>query len=239
MNAPDRSVDKPTVGETQEPLVKGAEVVRNGNATVADGDSERATTTPSSRVVGHAMPSDDDSKRGRSIKRKRIGSVADLIVGWYGNAKKKTLKTPTKAEMRAMSATQRLDETQERHLVKLASADKTLDKTRQLLLLIMGMQAGAVVGTLQRFAGLVLQKHPLFHTPSFTGIFGNTSTMPDASDVLDERDVAKLVHLIMGNDLRLLFATEKLGRKRKEDLTRCRHNAVCCTLIWLYLTGPD
>ena len=285
MNASDRSAGKSTAGETQERPVKVAEAVRNGKATVADGDSERASGGParrisaasglvrahtrarnavddgyagigtnqsarvrprttgevgdssSSRVVDQAMPSDDDSKRGRSTRRKRIGSVADLIGGWYGNAKKKTPKAPTKAELHAMSAAWRVDETQERHLVELASADRTLDKTRQLLLLVVGMQEGSVASTLQRFAGLVLQKHPVFHTPSFTTIFGNTNAASNAGDVFGERDVTKLIHLVMGNELRLLFTVEELGQKRKGELARCRHNAVCCTLIWLYLTG--
>ena len=201
-----------------------------------DGHANIANSSSSSGVVEQAMLSNYGSKQARSTKRKRVGSVADLISGWYGNAKKKTLKAPTKAEMRAISTAWRLDESQERHLVKLASVDRTLDKTRQLLLLIVGMQEGAVASTMQGFAKLVLQKHPVFHTPSFTGIFRDTDAAPNPNDVLDERDVAKLVHLIMSNELRRLFTTEELGRKRKGELARCRHNAVCCTLIWLYLT---
>ncbi len=208
----------------------------NHSAEVKMRTTGKVADSSSSRVVDQVVPPDEDSKRGRSTRRKRIGSVADLVSGWYGNAKKKTLKTPTKAELRAMSVAWRLDETQERHLVKLASADRTLDKTRQLLLLVVGMQQGAVASTLQRFAGLVLQEHPVFHTSSFTTIFGNTSATVNTGDALEERDATKLIHLVMGNELRLLFTVKELGRKRTAELARCRHNAVCCILIWLYLT---
>ncbi len=203
---------------------------RDSRTTGAVGDTVSA-------AANKAVAPDGGSRRGRSAKKKRVASVADLIGGWYGNAKTKILKAPTKPQMRAMATAWKLDETQERHLVDLASADRTLDKTRQLLLLVVGMQEGAIASTVQKFAKQVLHNHPIFNTPSFAAVFGNTRTASKAGGISGEIDVAKLIHLVMANDLRLLFPAKELGRKRKGELERCRHNAACCTLMWLYLRG--
>ncbi len=242
-----RSLPIPSARQKRGPAIPGAPSRdANDGGNVAIPSNEEASRYVATRgadagggpvVAKNARAPGGDSKRKRPARSRRAESVADLIGGWYGNPKNKALKPPTKPQMRAMANAWRLDQTQERSLIELAAADKTLDKTRQLLHLVVGMQEGEIAGALQNFTTQVLRNHPIFCTPSFAEAFAHTRGAPGATDRLEEVKVTRLIHLVMSNDLRPVFPPEKFGRKRQGEMERCRRNAVYCTLMWLYLTG--
>src|SRR5688572_13689476 len=115
-------------------------------------------------------------KTPKPPKVARYQSLADLIRDAYGPTRKRL--SLSKADLQTMQSTARLDPAQAAELLKLASGDRTLDRTRDLILLgAERISNQPLAGELRSFVSDVLRRHPAFAAPEMDGVLKN---LPDA-----------------------------------------------------------
>lgn len=156
-------------------------------------------------------------------KPARYQSLADLLREVYG-AKRKRLAL-TKSDLDAMQSAPKPEPAQRDELLSLAASDRTLERTRELLLLTMEKLAHhPLAGQVRDFVREVLRRHPAYQSPSLNGVLEN---LPDA--VADD---TALEALAVQNFAQLRWP-EGLPALTKSELEQGRLNAVNCLLLWM------
>ena len=206
------------------------------SANVATGDTMAPNAGPAgaSNVDGQERHTNlqegrggkDDEEVSKVSKKKPVESVAELLHNWYAITKRRTPRLPTMREFGAMDPD--MGDTEKGTLVALAASDRTLEKTRQLLLLVVKIRREHVANRVREFAGAVLQRHPAFHRPLLATLLEGVPAEPEDKRIVD---------LLMAQDYSALPWPQRTDTLRKRELNRCRANAVCCVLMWLYLSG--
>ena len=155
-------------------------------------------------------------------------SLTGLLRTWYGDAKKKPPRTLTGATVRALAEAPQPDPAELDALAVLAQSDRTLEKTRHLLLLAVRMHRARVSSDLRSFAGLVLKQHPAFRTKAVGAV---VAASPDAPDD------AEAIELLATQDYSAISWPGSPERLKNAELRRCRTNAISCALVWLNVSG--
>lgn len=178
-----------------------------------------ATSIPGSEAVGVAAPAEAAKRRTPPAP---LSSIGDLLRAAYA-VKRKRL-APRKAEISAMHSATTLPPAERDELLALAAADRTLERTRELLLLSAERFGTSALGAQVRaFAGDVLQRHPAFRSPSLDGVLAN---LPEA--VGEEAAVEFLATQNYGS----LPWPEGAPTLTRAAAQACRTNAVYCLLLW-------
>lgn len=151
-----------------------------------------------------------------------IGSIDQLLHAIYdGKFKRLTLK---KAELTVLRDATNLDVSKIEELRNLAlSTDRMLDKTRQLMLLCVGLDAPTIVSQIQKFAGDVLEHHPAFKNEMLTGVLKNG---PEGTT--EDRAIQVLTSQNYGS----LSWSEGVEPMKRREMEQCKANSVYCLLLW-------
>lgn len=154
-----------------------------------------------------------------------VTSVGQLLLAIYnGWFKRASLK---KAELAAMRTASLPSNAEREEMLALAKSDRTLERTRRLML-IGSKHPGPIISTqIREFARDVLQHHPAFQAESLAGVLAN---LPEAAS----EDVA--VTYLAGQDFVLLPWPDGNRPARKGDYEQCRINAVQCLLLLFWAT---
>lgn len=156
-------------------------------------------------------------------KPARYQSLADLLREAYG-AKRKRLAL-SKSDLDAMLSAPKTEPAQRDELLGLAASDRTLERTRELLLLTMEKLARhPLAGQVRDFVREVLRQHPAYQSPSLTGVLEN---LPDA--VADDTAVETLA----AQPFAQLQWPEGFPALKKNELEQGRLNALNCLLLWM------
>ena len=193
-------------------------------------------------ISSEGFPSGDADNAGQEVSPKAesgvkikpkpkvlaVQTVNQLLRAVYsGTFKRSTLK---KTELNIMRTAPRLDTSEKKALLYLASSDRTLDKTLKLMLLGAGLEAPVLTDQMREFAGQVLQHHPAFRTnvleDILTGVQGALGDNEAVQELLS-RDYSSFS-----------WPKEAAGMKSmtRKDLDQCKANAVGCLLLWFKMT---
>ena len=174
---------------------------------------------------GKSQPKESSVKRKHRSKVPPVESVSQLLrVMYVGTFKRSILK---KAELSAMQVAPGVDKLELEELLALASSDRTLDRTRRLMLLGDGLGSHPVASQIRDFSGQVLRRHPAFSIDSVAGVLRN---FPDVS-----RD-EKAIRALSSHDYLSLSWPNHSDPLKKSEMSQCKANAVCCLLLWIRAT---
>ena len=158
--------------------------------------------------------------RARS-KAQPIESVGQLLRAVYaGTFRRSTL---SRIELTAMKSAQTLRESEKKELLDLTSSDRTLDRTRQLMLLSVKLKVPTISNQIREFVREVLQSHPAFKMISIENAVKNPKS--PTSD----------------NAVRILTSLKSLSFSKPPEsikgraLKECIENAVHCLLLWYWM----
>lgn len=200
---------------------------------MSNAESPRATSSDdqrSGRVVFTASEPGYDGPEVKEAGKARpraqpIESVGQLLRAIYaGTFKRTTLK---RAEVAAMRSAPSAILSERDELFVLALSDRTLDRTRQLMLIGTSLDAPVVAGQIGEFAREVLRHHPAFKSEALAGVLENlpeAATEDGAVQALTSQDYSAL---------RWLEANEPMKKKEREQ---CKANAVHCLLLLFWST---
>lgn len=173
---------------------------------------------PLEQGAGTTVPGATKKAKTRT-KLPPIESVEQLLRLIYsGTLKRSTLD---KSELAAMRSSPAMNSSQRDELLNLTLSDRTLDRTRQLMLICTRLE-GSLSGQLREFAREVLGRHPAFRTESLDGVLDN---LPEA---LTED---KAVQTLIAQDYMSLLWPEGSKTVKKKDGEQCKANAVHCLLL--------
>ena len=150
-----------------------------------------------------------------------VQTIAELLRAAYGG-KRKRLTVPKNALVAMRSAPKPTD-LEWGDALNLARADRTLERTREVMFFIgerMTAHPGAVL--LREFVGQVLRAHP-----AFLPLDGVLRNLPDAMSV----EVA--IKHVWSQSFSSLAWREGLAPVAKKQAEEGRFNALCCLLLWL------
>ena len=170
--------------------------------------------------------SDGTVQSKKHAKAVHIESVDQLLHEIYvGTFKRMTLK---KEETKAIrNSPKRAASEQEELLGQISSIDRTLDRTRHLLLLSVGLDMPAKISQIQEFVSAVLQRHPAFRT---------NLLREDLEYLLGSLKQDQAVEELAAQDYAKLNWPEGVKPLSKNEQKKCKDNAVCCLLLWLWIT---
>jgi len=180
----------------------------------ATASSERVESAQGATRV---EPADGTKHRDNSPP---IGTLAQLISAIYGGRFKRT--TLTKAEIVALRTATEVTEAERTELFNEAQLDRLLERTRQLMLLGLGVEELRLQGSIREFARGVLERHPLFQPESQRAVLAN---LPEA---MTEEEAVKTV---LQADGASLGCTEEQTPLTKKQGDQCRKNAALCLLM--------
>lgn len=156
----------------------------------------------------------------------RLPTIADLLREAYGSKRKRL--APSKADLKSMQSTPKLEPEQREHMLQLAASDRTLERSRELLLLSVEKLAHHPVdGQLRDFLREVLKRHPAYRDPSLSGVLEN---LPDAVSV----DTA--VATVSAQSFDRLPWPEGTPPLMKGQVEALQLAAVHCLLLWMRVT---
>jgi hypothetical protein len=156
-------------------------------------------------------------------KAPAVQTFAQLLREVY-QGKRTRLKLPKNA-LEAIQSAAKPDHAERVQLIDLAKADRTLQKTRDLMLFSAERLSTQPVATLVReFVGDVLRDHPAFRSPSIDGVLRN---LPEAMN--DDAAIEQLWSQPFGT-LPWPEGHPPLSKKQAEQ---GRANALYCLLLWL------
>jgi hypothetical protein len=161
------------------------------------------------------------TKPGTQAKKPIFQSVAEFLRTAYGS-KRKHLAI-TNADLKAMQAVSKPDAQQRKDLLLLAASDRTLERSRELLLLSIDKFAHhSLAGWVGDFAREALQQHPVYQSPALRSALQN---LPDAPSL--ETAIATIAAQPFA-DLKWPEGTLPLKKSQVETL---RLTAVHCFLL--------
>lgn len=169
---------------------------------------------------------DDTSHSKKPARTVNIESMDQLLREVYaGDFKRQTLK---KGEINALRNSPKLAILEQEELLnRVLSTDRTLNRTRQLLLLSVGLDAQNIIHQIQEFVSLVFHQHPSFKTNSLReGVkyLSGGLKQDQAIEELARQDYAKLNW------------PEGMEELKKNEHKKCKENTICCLLLWLWIT---
>lgn len=194
-----------------------------GNAPRPDGQPSGDQST-TEQGQGHDTPAlqDASKRRGARGQPPSIQSIGDLLRAAYGG-KAKRIK-PKKAEITAVQSAPKLEVSEKEELLALSALDRTLERTRELMLLSMErLNTPVLAGQVREFVRQVLRRHPAFHSESFIGVLENDPDGPGEEGA---------VRALTSQSYTELSWPEGLGTLKKKETGQCRANALCCLLLW-------
>ena len=187
---------------------------REGRLSVDASSPDQESTAATVSVV---------QRKGRT-KAPPIESVDQLLRAVYtGKFKRTTLK---KMELTTMRKAPKLDGPEREEILNLTLLDRTLDRTHQLILLS-GKLDGPIANQIREFVREVLGRHPAFGTESLTGKLENLP-VGAAED--------RAIEALMSQDYASLSWPKEIEPMKKKEMEQCKVNAVCCLLLWFWVT---
>lgn len=203
---------------TSMPKAKSVDV----SQVAVNGTSERQMDTPS-----HAPSSGLDEAKRRLVrsKPKPLGNLHDLLNAAYSGKRKRL--NPQKSEIAAMRSAARLVPSEQEDLLLLSASDRTLERTRDLMLLSFEWSDVMLAGQVREFISEVLRRHPAFLSESLAGVFSNN---PDG---ISEDDAVRTLGL---QSFAALSWPEGLVPLVRKEAEQCRLNAIRCLLLWFRRT---
>lgn len=109
-------------------------------------------------------------------------------------------------------------------LLALAAADRTLERTRELLLLSAErFGTSALAAQVRGFVGEVLHRHPAFRSPSLVGVLAN---LPEAAGE------ENAIEFLASQTYVSLGWPEEPSTLTRAAAQACRTNAIYCLLLW-------
>ena len=164
-------------------------------------------------------------KRNWRSKTPSVESVSQLLRSVYtGTFKRSILKEP---ELFAMQVAPKIRRSEWEELLTLASFDRTLDRTRQLMLLGDGIGNHAVAIRIRDFSGHVLRRHPIFRIRSLAGVLENLGGV---------RTDDRAIRALTSHDYSSLSWSNHREPLKKSETSQCKTNAVYCLLLWIRAT---
>jgi hypothetical protein len=131
----------------------------------------------------------------------------------------------TRAALDELQSGLKLEAANREDLVRLSASDKTLERTRELMLLSAERFGNSTLaGIVRDIVGDVLRSHPAFVATALAGVLEN---LPEA---LNDDAALQVVASQSYGALRWPDGSALLTKKQAEQ---CRVNAVCCMLLWL------
>ena len=168
-----------------------------------------------------------DVKRKPRPEAPAIQNLNQLLRDVYTGAfKRLTLK---KTELTAIKCAPRL-ESEDKELLKLASFDRTLDRTLKLMLFADGLDVPVVANQLRLFAAQVLQRHPAFGTSSLQCALNDIEARSREQEAIQELVSRDYSSLIWPREI------EPMKPMTKRVLDQCKSNAVHCLLLRFRVT---
>ncbi|MBI4692735.1 MAG: hypothetical protein HY749_01795 [Gammaproteobacteria bacterium] len=156
-------------------------------------------------------------------KPPRFNTLADLLRLTYGSKRKRLALA--KSDLRAMQAAPKLEADERHDLLRLASSDRTLERTRDLLLLSAEKFVHHPLAVqVKDFVREVLRNHPAYQSLSLQGVLDN---LPEASSI----DIA--LAALTGQPFAHLQWPTGASPLKKREAESLRLAAVHCLLIWL------
>jgi hypothetical protein len=172
-----------------------------------------------------AIPSAKAPTGGRPAGAKTpvLQSFSDLLRAAYGTRSKRL--NPKKAEIVAMRSAPRPDPAEREELLALAASDRTLRRTRELMLLsIEWIDSSVLSGQVREFVREALRRHPAFIRESLAAALENRPDGP--SEEAAVRDLSSRPYAS-------LPWPEGMAALNQKEAAQCRVNALCCLLLWL------
>ena len=168
-------------------------------------------------------PAQPETKKGRSrTKPPALQTFGDLLRAVYGGKRKRL--NPKKAEIATIRSAPKLDPSEQDALLALSASDRTLERTRELMLLSMRrFDAPALAGQAREFVREVLRRHPAFLLESLGGVLENR---PGATSE------EGAVRILTSQTYVALPWPEGVTVLKKKEAEQCRVNALCCLLLW-------
>jgi hypothetical protein len=155
-----------------------------------------------------------------------LQSFGDLLRAAYGGNQRRLI--PKKAEIAAMSCAAKLEPSEREELLGRAASDRTLERTRELMLLGMArFDTPALVSQLREFVGEVLRRHPAFLAESLAAALENRPDGPS------EEGAVRTLTTQAFTALQWPQGSSALNKKEAEQ---CRLNALRCLLLWFRQT---
>jgi hypothetical protein len=156
----------------------------------------------------------------------RFQTLADLLRDAYGPKRKRLALA--EADLKAMGSAPKPDAEHREELLRLAASDRTLERSRELLLLsVERLARHPLAGQVRDFVREVLRQHPAYQSPSLHGVLEN---LPDAVSI----DTA--VSALAAQSFAQLQWPVGTSPLRKREVEALRLAAVHCLLIWLRAT---
>jgi len=156
--------------------------------------------------------------------RVALNTLSELLLAVYGKQRKRP-KLSAK-DIAAMQAAAHLQPDELLRLRELASADRTLERTRMLMAIgVERLLNTSLAGPVRDFVREVLLAHPVFRTPGLLAVLQNDPGSPDeeaAARILTSRDVTTLQWPNAAPPL------------KQKEVAQCRANALGCLLLWIH-----
>jgi len=174
-----------------------------------------ATAEPNFGAKTQAPNSESASAAGKRSTPKPIESVEGLLRAFYaGKFKRSTLN---KTELDGMRRAEELNEAKCMAILDETISDRTLGKTRELMLFCIGLMEPTVVGQIDKFCDLVIRRHPVFA--------GGALTSTELSEI-------EAVRKIMNSDFSAMSLPNESKPLTKREQEQCKTNAAHCLLLW-------
>lgn len=195
-----------------------------GQSDKADSGGAVGAPSRSDLSIGAAPAQAPGSGAERSrTERLAIHTLAELLAAVYGGPRK--APNLTAREVAATQTAARLEPEELRRLLGLAESDRTLERTRLLMVFSMERFYGTTLhDPVREFARSVLGAHPGFRTPSLV------SALQGHADGLDEEDATRT---LAARDFASLRWPDGAPALKRNEAARCRANALACLLLWL------
>ncbi len=163
-----------------------------------------------------------------SVKRAKpasLESCANLIRAVYSGKRK--LTKPRKTDIDKMISGPKLQPAEREELLGLAAQDRTLKKTRDLMLLNMEFDGPNLAGQVRELVRDVLVRHPAFQIEALADALRNLPEGPT---------LERAVKILTQQSFDSLPWPEGAAVLKKSEEEKCRENAVHCLLLWYWET---
>ena len=177
----------------------------------------------STHVPDFTAATEKPATRTESVSRSiavQLNTYTDMLRTAYGPTQRRW--KPTGSEIREMRAGPKLDRLEREHLLDMAASDRTLKRTRELMLFGLNrLDGGNRERPVRGFVGDVLRRHPAYRLKSLDAALEN----PDQSD--DKHAVQLISTLNYAS-----FSWSERSTFSKTQARMCRTNALHCLLLW-------
>ena len=208
-----------TTSAAQSAPKPGGQPANSVQATNESDRKAREATNLADSPATQESPHKTPTKRAKLVPPE---SCADLLRAVY-SGKRKRLKPPEKAICK-MRLGSKLQLTEREELLGFAAQDRTLERTRELMLLSMERFDGPnLAGQVREFVRDVLVRHPAFQTKTLADALRNLPEGPT---------LERALRILTQQSFDSLPWPEGAAALKKIELDKCRVNAACCLLLW-------